>query len=190
MTIEPGSAGGKADVGIVGFKSSAGKPAQFLIFPKSLERFDGARVIGIKFDLVAQPEFASVDVLKSAAAARTRGGKRPPSASAKPVPPAKTRASTTTEADDSTPEEPDVIPFEPPTRDATEAKPASRAKEPRSSARPPVRTSPNGEAGKPTVSATERALIREVRAAMKELQRGKSVAAYQRLERALSPHEG
>ena len=54
MTIEPGSSGSKADAGTVGFERDA-KLGQFLIFPKSLKPFDGARVVGIKFDLIAEP---------------------------------------------------------------------------------------------------------------------------------------
>jgi len=48
MTIQQSDAG--TEFGMVGFKQS--KTASYLIFPKSLKRFEDNRVIGIKWDLV------------------------------------------------------------------------------------------------------------------------------------------
>ena len=48
MTIQQSEAG--SEFGIVGFKQS--KTARYLIFPKSLKRFEDMRVVGIKWDLV------------------------------------------------------------------------------------------------------------------------------------------
>jgi len=48
MTIQKSDSG--TEFGIVGFKQS--KTASYLIFPKSLKRFENARVVGIKWDLV------------------------------------------------------------------------------------------------------------------------------------------
>jgi hypothetical protein len=73
MTIESGGAGGKTDVGRVGFSPDSKRPAQFLIFPKSLKTFEGARVVGIKFDLVAQPKLAAVNPVKHARSTPRRG---------------------------------------------------------------------------------------------------------------------
>src|ERR1051325_717313 len=56
--------GASTDAGLVGFDVSGKEPAQILIFPKSLKAFSGARVVGIKFDLVEQPKFASATQLK------------------------------------------------------------------------------------------------------------------------------
>lgn len=54
MTIEP-RGHGKADCGVVGFDANRQRGSQILVFPKSLKRYDGREVVGIKFDLVEQP---------------------------------------------------------------------------------------------------------------------------------------
>ena len=48
MTIQESDSG--TEFGLVGFKQS--KVARYLIFPKSLKRFENMRVVGIKWDLV------------------------------------------------------------------------------------------------------------------------------------------
>ena len=48
MTIQKSDAG--SEFGIVGFKEQKG--ASYLIFPKSLKRFENKRVVGINWDLV------------------------------------------------------------------------------------------------------------------------------------------
>ena len=48
MTIQQSDAG--TEFGIVGFKQS--KTASYLVFSKSLKRFENNRVVGIKWDLV------------------------------------------------------------------------------------------------------------------------------------------
>jgi hypothetical protein len=48
MTIRPSEA--RTDFGIVGF--SAGTAARFLVFPKSLKRFEGERIVGIDWACV------------------------------------------------------------------------------------------------------------------------------------------
>ena len=48
MTIQRSDGG--AEVGLVGFKERKG--ASYLVFPKSLKRFENCRVIGINWDLV------------------------------------------------------------------------------------------------------------------------------------------
>jgi hypothetical protein len=154
MTVESGAASGKTDVGVVGFDPARKNPTQVLIFPKSIKAFDGARVVGIKFDLVEQPKFATVGELQRsmlAAKPNRRKGKRV----AQPVP-AAARAE---------PEEPEekVIQFE--------EKPAPSIA--------PKRPPPPGNG----------ALLRDVRAALKELKAGKAVAAYERLQRAADQAE-
>jgi hypothetical protein len=57
MTVFQATAGTKADHGEVGFLP--GTSRQFLLFPKSLRKFAGASVVGIKYDLL---ESAEVDV--------------------------------------------------------------------------------------------------------------------------------
>ena len=48
MTIQQSDSG--TEFGLVGFKQS--KTASYLIFPKSLKRFENKRVVGIKWDFV------------------------------------------------------------------------------------------------------------------------------------------
>jgi hypothetical protein len=48
VTIQKSESG--TEFGMVGFKQS--KLARYLIFSKSLKRFDGNRIVGIKWDLV------------------------------------------------------------------------------------------------------------------------------------------
>lgn len=50
MTIQKSEAG--AEFGIVDFKER--KAASYLVFPKSLKRFENKRIIGINWDLVNQ----------------------------------------------------------------------------------------------------------------------------------------
>jgi len=48
MTVQQSESG--AEFGMIGFKQT--KTASYLIFPKSLKRFEGKRIVGIKWDLV------------------------------------------------------------------------------------------------------------------------------------------
>lgn len=194
MTIEQGASGaGTADVGTVGFKPEGSRPAQFLIFPKSLQRFDGARVVGIKFDLVAQPELASADVLKAASASKPRRNSQAAAtarrAAAKDVPRAvkPSPASAAGAAGKIETTESAVVPFEIVKDDEPRRTAADRKRWERSTGPAPKQgTRPT----RPTASSrADGGLVREIRAAMKELQRGKSVAAYQRLERAIAQTE-
>lgn len=52
LTIHQQNVGAKKDFGVVGFHQSP--LAQFAIFPKSLRAFEGRRVIGMNYDLLAQ----------------------------------------------------------------------------------------------------------------------------------------
>lgn len=53
MTVFQASVGQKTDHGEIGFH--AGPSRQFLIFPKAVARFEGRRVVGIKYDLLDVP---------------------------------------------------------------------------------------------------------------------------------------
>jgi hypothetical protein len=137
MTLEQTPGGGKADFGIVGFDAKHDHGGQFLIFPKSIKPFEGARVVGVKFDLVEQPKLAPADVPKR-----------------KPPPREKSSARHARK----------IVSFEP--------KPAPEVKK-------------IAKKIPPADSVDCAALIREVRAALKDLERSKYVIAYQRLKRAL-----
>lgn len=148
MTIEQTPGGGRADIGMVGFDPRQDHGGQFLIFPKSLKPFEGARVVGVKFDLVEQPKLTAAKKLQPTTLPRRAKSPRPK------------------------PERIERRPGPPqPPHHAPEA-----PKEPRPAAAPTLEKK---------ISPGHAALIREVRAAMQDLQRGKAVAAYQRLERAL-----
>ena len=154
MMVEPGASGGKTDVGSVGFDSSRASGAQILIFPRSLKPFEGARVVGIKFDLVEQPKLENA---RAPAREPVRPhGQRP--APSPPPPPSLT---------------PKPVPAPTPT-------PARKSKA------APHKPDKMKKAPEESAPAKESVLIREVRAAMKELEAGKAVAAYQRLQRAVS----
>lgn len=156
MTLETRPNGAKADVGHVGFDATHDANEQLLIFPRSLKPFEGSRVIGIKFDLVDQPKLAPAQRARHLAPRRRK--------SARTSHPA--RLERVTEERASPAHEPAAKP--------KSASPHAQA------ARPAPAKSPSQP------SAAHAALIREVRAAMKELQGGKAVAAYQRLEHALA----
>ena len=53
LTVKQPNVGTQKDYGIVGFRSEPS--ASFLIFPKSLAAAPGTKVVGIKYELLAQP---------------------------------------------------------------------------------------------------------------------------------------
>lgn len=178
MTIEAAGASGKTSVGVVGFDARGKRNDQILIFPKSLKAFAGARVIGIKFELLEQPAFAAPAELRNSAMPRRRPAtarksasrSAPPDAPAAPkmpTTPAKAAAQSQSSGETSTP------PQEAP---AAANRPVAPAKSRTATHRPPRLPDDHALA----------ALVREIRSAMKELEGGKSVAAYQRLERAIA----
>lgn len=153
--------------GAVGFDPARPKQVQLLIFPKSLKPFAGARIVGIKFDLLTAPKVAPGDrrappTKRDIRAAARNGAK----AASKSAPPSKPAAP----AKANVPAKPDSPPkAEPRNEPEAPTPPAANRLKPRSS--PPARTA-------------ESALLREVQAALKELEAGKTVAAYQRLQHA------
>ena len=54
MTVTLPTVGTKKDFGVVGFERE--KNAAFLIFPKSLKKFEDKKIVGIKYDLLASPK--------------------------------------------------------------------------------------------------------------------------------------
>lgn len=204
MTVEPGGSG-KTDVGIVGFDAAHDKGGQFLIFPKSLEPFADARVVGIKFDLIAQPKSVpAAPEPRSAAQAKRKPRPHPnPSPAAKTTARAQVGAASarkentlptgdgdnegtpaTSEAASRPPETSLPLPAAERTASPSSAKThaAARVKGPPLSTRRDSREATAANRG-------ETALLRAVHAAMKDLQAGKAVAAYQRLERAVADAE-
>jgi hypothetical protein len=103
MTIDrPGR--GHADIGHVGFEPGTDVVRQYLIFPRSLARFAGDRIVGINFDRVAQPKLVPARVGKRPSARRRmadgkRSSKSKPPASARKENPAKPPARRAPERD-------------------------------------------------------------------------------------------
>jgi hypothetical protein len=56
MTVHQETVGAKADYGTVGFDKK--KTGELLLFPKSLKRFEGKKVVGVKYDLLEKPAAA------------------------------------------------------------------------------------------------------------------------------------
>ena len=54
MTVHENTVGSSADFGEVGF--AEGASGEILVFEKSLQAFGGKRIVGIKYDLLKQPE--------------------------------------------------------------------------------------------------------------------------------------
>lgn len=77
---------GKTDVGEIGLASTRDGRVQILVFPKSLARFAGARIVGIKFELVEQPKLvpATSSRQRSRPIRRARAVRRPAPIKPKP----------------------------------------------------------------------------------------------------------
>ncbi len=170
MTVAP-RARGKADVGRVGFETKGAQQGQVLLFPKSLKRFEGAEIVGVKFELVEQPETVAARTELRRTTAKTKRAKKPSSVPAKAgatsgAVPAKAGATSGAVLSDS----------------AGESKGARRQTSEPSAPRSRERKTPDGGS---TGSKDYDRLAQDVRAALSELRDGKAVAAYQRLERAI-----
>jgi hypothetical protein len=145
LTVHQENVGTAADYGNVGFEEDA--QGSFLLFPKSLKRFEGRRVVGIKYDLIEKPPAAEPSEFRKA---------KP---KAKPAPRA-----------------------EPPPK--PEPAPAPPKFEPlrvfRAQDEKPSKTKPRTDGQRLST------LTRAVRNALKKLEQGNSVAAYQILEKAVA----
>ncbi len=171
MTIHASERGGKAHVGAIGFDPKADYPGQFLIFPKSLKPFAGARVVGIKFDLVEQPKLSPAKVERSFVSPASVASSRGTKTEAKRTERVDRKESSKDEGKHAA-----IVAFTPP---AEERKPNVAQPPP-----PPKRTA-HPPAAPHLAEISADVLIREIRSALRELKAGKAVAAYQRLERAI-----
>lgn len=166
MTIHQEPRGTKKDYGTVGFHEEPS--AQWLMFPKSLRRFEDRRIIGINYDLMAKPSPAQAAAAeKSAAKAAARNQKKV------------TMKLSTTDSK--------VVKFEPPAPE----KPVE-IREPPSSKR---ELSPAADEAKVKETTSEKPskitkrepvrvprIISGIEKAMKELKAGRTVLAYEQLE--------
>jgi hypothetical protein len=180
LTIHQENVGTKKDYGSVGFHEEPN--AQFLIFPKSVKAFVGRRIIGINYDLLGKtsraekpPTAASEGAAKGSA---KRGAKKTKEPKAADRPPSKRAAA-------HEPEE-KIVAFEEPVEKTASAEPTPAAVEP-----PPKKSSPAREkpAEREARSPVDRRLLTVVKRAMKDLDAGKTVAAYKRLEALVAEAE-
>jgi hypothetical protein len=187
MVLERSGGTAKTDVGAVGFDPVRDKGAQLLIFPKSLKPFEDARVIGIKFDLLEQPEVIAATGDESRSKHSGAAGQR-----------RETRA--TSEADDAHDADGGHTSAQNETKLAADHEGdadhehvrAARGDRSTAPSRPPskqARREKKSDDGPEKPPPSVGPLLREVHAAMKELERGKAVAAYHRLERAVAKAE-
>lgn len=148
MTVHQENTGNATDFGEIGFAKDV--QGSFLLFPKSLKRYEGRRVVGVKYDLLKEtPAELPTPEPKKPAKRKTHAEPEPKSAARE-----KPALSPATSAK-----------FEP-LRVFEAEKPKAQPK----SIKPPALNE----------------LTREVRKAMKKLEQGNPVAAYQILEKSIS----
>jgi hypothetical protein len=178
MTVAPLEPG-KADVGTIGFDKARAKNGQVLIFPKSLRAFEGAHVVGIKFGAVDQPSLVAGEADEP-----------------KPSHPAHPRAGTGTASHGKHEPAPHVPSGDdtarerrrPPGRRRTESSERGISSDSRKERTGRQHShGARSEKARPSLSHSkaESALVREVKAALAELKAGNTVAAYERLRRAI-----
>jgi hypothetical protein len=152
MTVHQENTGSAKDFGEIGFAEDV--QGNCLVFPKSLKRFEGRRVVGIRYDLLEKPPAMADAPTKKA----PRKPKAAPKARSKPEakPPAPAPK------------------FEP-----------LRVFQPEEASEQPKPAKPK-RAGAREENRQSGDLMREVRKAMKKLEQGNAVAAYQILDKAVS----
>ena len=176
MTVHQETRGTKKDYGVVGFTGDA--QAQLLIFPKSLQRFAGTRVVGISYDLLAK-ETPSTTVPVSLE--KPRGRKRKPAQEQEDV--VESFPSRGEDKQDDKiiarfSDEP-TAPAYAPREDKTErSTPASQRHKHSGDVQSQTAAV---SAGSPSRLAREK-LLKEIEKTLKELKAGKAVAAYERLQ--------
>jgi len=74
MTVYQNARGSKTDYGEVGFHPGTGR--QYLIFPKSLARYEGVRIVGIKYDLTEPKPIPKSQQAERPAAPKRKVSKR------------------------------------------------------------------------------------------------------------------
>jgi hypothetical protein len=159
MTVHREMRGTHQDHGEIGYAPDT--HAQYLLFPRSLRKFEGRRVVGINYDLLVHETTSGTTPIVAAPRKRERDAdKKPKTQAAKPA-----RA--------------DVVHF-----------PAEHAASTRSaSPKPPSRekTPKHSSASPPKSTSLDKVTAGEIRQAVNELKTGKYVAAYERLTALLRP---
>lgn len=167
LSVHQETVGTKADYGNVGYEGD--KRAQILIFPKSIQRFAGARVIGVKYDLLEQPR------------AREPRPREPHSRESKaPAEPSTAAKSTRPSAKPTAPEKKKEKTKE--KKQKAKPKPAPPASEPNLKILPFKKAEEPAEPEPEPHELDPDELVKGIRTAMKLLNQGKAVAAYRTLE--------
>ncbi|MEO6002972.1 MAG: hypothetical protein ABIZ04_13410 [Opitutus sp.] len=166
MTVHQELRGAKRDYGLVGFHEEPN--AQWLMFPKSVKRFEDRRVVGINYDLLAKSDRPA----PSAAKKKPESKKVKPERAPVPIAPRR-EPSKIVEFERPAPPEPAATP--PP-------KSAARSE------RVPPREPERKQMTAPVASAAlvPARFVSELEKAMKQLKAGKTVAAYERLSALLN----
>jgi len=160
MTVHQENTGTASDFGEIGFKEDV--QGSFLLFPKSLKRYEGRRVVGVKYDLLKEP---------------------PPVAVARPKPAIKPKSQPMPEAKPERKAETKSKPVKQPRARKFEPLRVYEPEQPEDQPTPAKQPRPKGAVD---VSQQLKSLSREVRKALKKLEQGNAVAAYQILEKAVS----
>lgn len=157
LTVHREHVGTRKDYGIVGFKPEA--HAQYLVFPRSLKDFAGRRIVGVRYELLAE---------------------EPP---AKPRP--KARRESPRSPSPVTPARPAPAHPPPPSRRPAAPKPRPAAPTPKA---PRAKATSSKSAATPRDDAAPKlaALLHAVESALAELEHGQAVPAYKRLQRAVT----
>ncbi len=181
MTLHQELRGGKKDYGRVGFHEEPN--AQFIIFPKSLRRFEDRRIVGIDYDLFAKNSRSS-----STPKVVSRERKIVPLKSKRQAAPDRVanQAANVFKFPGPNPP-PDVAPAEASDRESAR-KPIRRGQGQRSKkAKPPKLSLPVDETQPERArAAVDPRFVSEIKNAMKEIRSGKSVMAYERLKTLLA----
>lgn len=177
MTLFQQSVGSRTDHGEVGFQPGPGR--QFLVFPHSLRAFGGRTVVGIKYELVQTPDVPKSERAQPAPPPRK---KKPAPAPAAPAPAPTVRPA----APAARPHAPTARPSSPTARPHA---PAPSPEPPTPRPHPPKRrssakvidfqASTDDDSESPEIAA----LKKQVRQAMRVLEEGKPVAAFNLLKR-------
>ena len=157
LTVHQDNVGARKDYGTVGFHADG--TALFLIFPKSLREFSERRIVGVNYDAVPAPPRGKVSA-KTSAVFSTES-KKPKARRGKPDAGSSQKNPSRGGADR---EKAEVLAFTDPTGAALSA--------------------PPDEEESPTPTTRDE-LMREIKAAMKDIKAGKVVAAYERLARSV-----
>lgn len=175
VTVHQQLRGGKKDSAAVGFHEEPS--AQYLIFPKSVQRFTDRRIIAIDYDLLA------ADPAKPERRGAAKARSQPKAAAPKPVAETVQRA-----PEPVAPPEPEPVPEPEPPKPAETPASSPAAPKRAKAERAPHRAAkkPASEAKPAKESRTMDARVRvAIQRAMKELKAGKTVAAHERLSRLI-----